>query len=54
MKKWQCMACGFTYDEAIGIPGEGIAPRTRWEEVPADWHCPECGSAKADFEMVEI
>ena len=22
--------------------------------IPEDWECPDCGVAKADFEMVEI
>lgn len=53
MKKWQCFFCAFVYDEALGIPGEGIAPGTRWEDVPEDWICPECGAAKPDFMMLE-
>ena len=48
----QCVVCGFIYDEAAGMPEEGIAPGTRWEDIPADWKCPDCGVAKADFEMV--
>lgn len=54
MKKWQCIVCGLIYDEAEGMPGEGIPPGTRWEDVPADWLCPECGMTKADFDMVEL
>jgi rubredoxin len=54
MHKWQCMTCGFIYDEAEGLVDEGIAPGTRWEDVPDDWLCPECGTPKSDFEMVEI
>ena len=54
MKKWQCIVCGFVYDEAAGDPPHGIAAGTRWEDVPADWACPECGVAKSDFEVVEI
>jgi rubredoxin len=27
---------------------------TRWEDIPDDWECPECGVAKADFEMVLV
>ena len=53
MKQWQCVVCGFIYDEAQGLPDEGIAPGTRWEDIPDDWACPDCGVAKADFEMVE-
>ena len=26
MRKWQCVVCGFIYDEALGLPDEGIAP----------------------------
>ena len=54
MKKWQCIVCGFIYDEAEGFEEEGIAPGTAWEDVPEDWVCPECGVGKADFEMIEI
>ena len=54
MKKWQCIVCGFIYDEAEGFEEEGIAPGTAWEDVPEDWVCPECGVGKADFDMIEI
>jgi rubredoxin len=53
MKKWQCVVCGFIYDEEEGLPEEGIAPGTRWEDIPENWTCPDCGVSKADFEMVE-
>ncbi|MCZ8116172.1 MAG: rubredoxin [Lysobacteraceae bacterium] len=49
---WICVVCGFVYDEAEGLPSEGIAPGTRWADIPEDWQCPECGVSKADFEMV--
>jgi len=54
MKKWQCVVCGFIYDEAEGLPAEGIAAGTAWEAIPNDWICPDCGVGKADFDMVEI
>lgn len=54
MKKWLCIICGLIYDEAEGWPSDGIAPGTRWEDVPEDWLCPDCGVGKADFEMIEI
>jgi len=54
MKRWECMICGFVYDEAEGWPDDGIEPGTPWEEVPEDWVCPDCGAAKEDFEMVPI
>ncbi len=54
LKHYACMVCGFTYDEAAGLPEEGIAPGTRWADVPDDWCCSECGAAKSDFDMVEV
>lgn len=51
-KTWMCLICGFIYDEAAGIPEEGIAPGTCWDDVPMNWVCPECGARKSDFEMV--
>ncbi len=54
MKTWICLMCGFIYEEEKGWTEEGIAPGTRWEDIPADWICPECGASKAKFQMVEI
>jgi rubredoxin len=51
-RTWMCVVCGFIYDEADGLPEEGIAPGTRWEDIPDDWVCPDCGVSKADFEMM--
>jgi rubredoxin len=50
---WQCMTCGEIYDEAAGLPGEGIAPGTRFADLPDDWICPACGTAKKDFRPYE-
>jgi rubredoxin len=53
-RTWMCLICGFVYDEAAGLPDEGIPPGTRWEDIPINWTCPECGARKEDFEMVEL
>jgi rubredoxin len=53
-RTWMCLICGFVYDEAAGLPEEGLPPGTRWEDVPPNWACPECGARKEDFELVEI
>jgi rubredoxin len=53
-RTWMCLVCGFVYDEEKGLPDEALAPGTRWEDVPMNWTCPECGARKEDFEMVEI
>ena len=53
-KQWICIICGWVYDEAVGWPEDGIAPGTRWEDIPSDWRCPECDVGKEDFSMVEF
>jgi rubredoxin len=53
-KTYMCLICGFIYDEAAGLPEEGIPPATRWEDVPVNWVCPECGARKEDFELIEV
>ena len=54
LKTWMCLICGWVYDEAAGLPEEGIAAGTCWADVPMNWTCPECGARKEDFEMVTI
>ena len=49
MKKYECVLCGYVYDEAAGDPDNGIAPGTKWEDLPADWVCPLCGADKSQF-----
>ena len=53
MKRWVCVFCGFVYDEAAGMPEHGVAPGTRWEDVPEDLCCPDCGNEKSAFRMEE-
>lgn len=49
MSRYFCEICGYIYDEAKGDPDGGIAPGTRWEDIPDDWVCPECGATKKEF-----
>jgi alkane 1-monooxygenase len=54
MRRFQCPDCGFVYDEQIGHPREGFSAGTRWSDIPAQWHCPECGVRdKVDFALIE-
>jgi rubredoxin len=53
-RQWVCVICGWIYDEGAGLPEEGIAPGTRWADVPADWRCPLCDVGKEDFALVEF
>lgn len=53
MEKWVCTICGWVYDPAEGDPENGIAPGTKFEDLPEDWVCPPCGAPKSDFEKQE-
>jgi len=53
MAKYICDVCGYIYDEAEGAPDSGIAPGTKWEDVPADFECPLCGASKDNFSKME-
>lgn len=50
MKKYVCTVCGYVYDEEKGEPDMGIAPGTKWEDVPEDFTCPLCSVGKDQFE----
>jgi len=50
MKKYTCTICGYVYDEETGDPEHGIAPGTKWEDVPDDWTCPVCAAPKDQFQ----
>ena len=43
-RKFRCLVCDHIHDEAHG---------TRWEDLPDDWLCPECGASKRDFQEIE-
>ena len=51
MAKYVCSVCGYEYDEAAGDPDNGIAPGTKWEDIPEDFTCPLCGVGKDQFEQ---
>ena len=49
LMKYVCDLCGWEYDEAAGYPEGGIAPGTKWEDVPEDFQCPLCSVGKEQF-----
>jgi rubredoxin len=53
LTKWECMLCGYVYDEDSGDPDNGINPGTKFEDIPDDWVCPVCGAPKSDFRKLE-
>jgi hemerythrin-like domain-containing protein/rubredoxin len=50
--KWACTVCDLVYDPLKGDPEHGIAPGTRFEDIPDDWTCPLCGATKRAFRML--
>jgi rubredoxin len=52
LRQYRCLNCGEVFDEAMGNPHLGVAPSTRWDVLPEDWVCPQCGSDKRDFEAI--
>ena len=51
--KYVCDICGDIYDEAEGEPDNGIAPGTKWEDLPEDYVCPLCGVGKDQFSKMD-
>ena len=46
---YYCPACGYVYNQEAGDPDSGIAPGTKFEDIPNNWVCPVCGVSKSDF-----
>jgi rubredoxin len=53
MDKYECNACGYVYDPAVGDPDNGVAPGTAFANLPDDWVCPLCEVGKDEFSKVE-
>ncbi|MCL2000232.1 MAG: rubredoxin [Planctomycetes bacterium] len=53
MEKYVCDICGWVYDPAVGATEAGAAPGTAFENVPADFVCPECGAGRDLFSPVK-
>ena len=53
MQKYKCTVCDWVYDPTVGDPDSGIAPGTKFEDIPDDWACPICGVTKEMFETIE-
>jgi len=52
MNKYICKVCATIYDPSIGIPEDGIAAGTPFEDIPQDWTCTVCGSPKMMYEIL--
>ncbi len=52
LARWECTICGYIYDEDEGDPDNGIAPGTKFEDLPEGWVRPLCGASKDEFKEV--
>ena len=53
MRKYKCSICGYVYNETAGVPEKGIAPGTKWEDLPNDFACPICSAPESVFKPLE-
>ena len=53
MDKYVCEVCDWVYDPEVGDPDNGVAPGTKFEDIPDDWVCPLCGVGKDQFAKVD-
>ena len=51
--KYVCDVCGWEYDEEKGYPEGGIAPGTKWKDIPDDFEGPLCSVGKDQFSAAE-
>ena len=52
MSKWRCTVFNYIYDPDKGDPDNGVAPGTKFEDIPDSWVCPVCGVSKDRFEKI--
>jgi GntR family transcriptional regulator/MocR family aminotransferase len=48
-RRFICRGCYFIYEEARGLPAQGVAAGTSFAEIPGQWKCPDCGTDKTNF-----
>ncbi len=51
-KHYVCNGCGHEYVPSEGDEEGGVAPGTKFENLPDEWICPICGEAKENFTVV--
>lgn len=48
--KFICTLCNYILDEKDGLPEAQIKPGTKFDNLPEDWHCPNCAGTKEFFQ----
>ena len=52
MDRFECRACGYTYEPAKGDDRADIVAGTSFEALPLNWRCPVCGAPKRQFSNI--
>ena len=52
MDRFECLACGYTYEPTKGDDRSNIPAGVPFQEVPLNWRCPVCGAQKKRFANV--
>ncbi len=52
MDRYECRACGYSYEPAKGDSRVNIPPGTPFEELPLNWRCPVCSAPKRQFSNI--
>lgn len=52
MDRYECRACGYTYEPVKGDSRVNISPGTPFKELPLNWRCPVCSAPKRQFSNV--
>jgi rubredoxin len=50
--RFQCRACGYTYNPDKGDPTRKIIAGTPFTVLPTTWKCPTCGAKKSLFSNI--
>ncbi|MFT4117520.1 aminotransferase class I/II-fold pyridoxal phosphate-dependent enzyme [Bradyrhizobium sp.] len=45
-RRFICRGCYYIYSEDAGVPADGIAPGTAYQQLPENFRCPDCGTDK--------
>ncbi len=53
MDKYMCKVCSYIYDPAEGDPDAGVDAGLPFSVIPDDWHCPQCGAPKSEFDSYD-
>ena len=52
-EQYECTQCKYIYNPKFGNEKAGIGKGTKFNELPEDWVCPDCGEGKDMFEIHE-